>query len=286
MKPRADSWAQSAHTEVKCVECHEKPLPWYAVPQRIAARSALLGRDVYKHLTGDYRDPVDGRPVGQSPMTDDHCLQCHDPNRKATSGFRILIDHAEHAKRNGSCISCHVRVGHPIATRGNPLSLMGQCFTCHGTGPKAKAPANCTLCHPSDYELKPASHKDAKWQRTHGKVALTDRKQCTMCHEQSFCNDCHGVKMPHPDGWEKGPTGHAVVAETNRQVCNQCHGARPDMCTMCHHEAYQPTQGTWVQQHYQQVQQKGAEYCVECHAPVFCVQCHVKASMEWPQDGS
>jgi nitrate/TMAO reductase-like tetraheme cytochrome c subunit len=277
MAPRTEAWTRSAHAEVACVKCHQKPTKWYAVPQRLVGRGQLLARDVAAHVSGDYADPVDQRVPGNAPVQDEVCLQCHDVNRKATSGFRITLDHAKHAKLNGSCVSCHVRTAHPIETRGNAISLMSQCFTCHGTPEKPKASAECGVCHPADYELLPKSHTAPTWKkREHGKVAKADPKQCEMCHTKAFCNDCHGVQMPHPKGWAKGATGHAATAQLNRATCARCHGERLDMCTMCHHKAYDPSKGTWLKQHFIDADQRGVAQCLDCHSPLFCVRCHVQ----------
>ncbi len=275
MSVRTDSWEQSAHAAVACVECHQPARPVYAYPVKLADRARLLGRDIAAHASGNFEDPIDAPTASSKPVEDEVCLQCHDPNRKATSGFRIKIDHAEHAERNGSCVSCHVRTAHPIESRGTALSLMAQCYTCHGTAEQPDASAECDVCHPSGYELVPASHEPAEWKETHGEVADEDLALCEMCHEQDFCTDCHGVEMPHPDGWAKGRTGHAVVvAEKGREVCESCHGAQPDMCTMCHHTAYQPGQGTWEKQHFNTVREEGTAFCLSCHSPLFCVECH------------
>lgn len=275
MAPRAESWEQSAHAHVSCVECHQEPHPWYAVPQRLVGRAGILVRDVTSHMAGDYDDPVDASQSADSPIADETCLQCHDADRKATSGYRIIIDHVEHAKLNGSCVSCHVRTAHPLESRGRALSLMAQCFTCHGTAEKPEASAECDVCHPSDYEPKPAAHMEQEWMRDHGQVALTDARLCGMCHEKAMCEQCHGLEMPHPDDWAKGATGHGVVARTDRAVCTQCHGDRLDMCTMCHHSDYDPNRGTWIKQHFLNVRERGATYCMsECHSPVFCIDCH------------
>lgn len=277
MVPRTQAWAQSGHATVACVKCHQPPTPWHALPQRLVDRGKLLARDSAKHVKGGYTDPVDARVPGSEPVQDDVCLQCHDVNRKATSGFRILINHAEHAKRNGSCISCHVRTAHPVSTRGGAISFMAQCFTCHGTAEQPKASAECGVCHPADYELLPQSHKAAAWEKgAHGPVSKADPKQCQMCHKKAFCNDCHGVQMPHPEGWAKGATGHAATAQLNRAVCSRCHGRQLDMCTMCHHNAYDATKGTWVKQHFLAVNTGGAAQCLDCHSPLFCVGCHVQ----------
>lgn len=274
MKPRVATWGQSAHASVTCVECHQQPRPWTQAPASLYDRLELLGRDTVRHLSGEYQDPVETRAPGSEPIADEVCLQCHDPNRKATSGYRILIDHAEHAARNGSCVSCHVRTAHPLDTRGNALSLMSQCFTCHGTPEQPKASAKCDVCHPSDYEPKPESHSAATWMRSHGKVAVSDPKQCTMCHEKEYCTGCHGLEMPHPEGWEKGATGHSVVAKTDRAVCERCHGGRADMCTMCHHEGYEPAKGPWAKQHFIDVRKRGTTFCLSCHSPLYCADCH------------
>jgi nitrate/TMAO reductase-like tetraheme cytochrome c subunit len=274
MELRAQSWSESAHVGIDCVKCHQSPRAWYEVPQKLVDRGALLGRDVARHVSGDYSGQIDERILAE-PISDAICLQCHDPNRKATSGFRIKIDHVEHAKRNGSCVSCHVRTAHPLESRGDALSLMGQCFTCHGSGPQAKAPADCDLCHPADYEPRPVSHRETAWATVHGKTALPDISQCTMCHTGSYCQDCHGLAMPHPAGWAKGETGHGGIAKLNTQVCGKCHGSQPDMCTMCHHSDYDPAKGTWVKQHVTAVRTQGTTYCLECHSPLFCSRCHV-----------
>lgn len=274
--PRAESWSVSAHSVVACVKCHQRPTAWYELPRRVADRGRLLWRDVAAHRSGDYDDPVDATVAGAEPVTDAVCLQCHDPNRKATSGFRILIDHPEHAKRNGSCISCHVRTAHPLETRGTAMSLMSQCFTCHGTPAQPKASAECGACHPADYELLPGSHTEATWERGHGDAEQGDPKQCVMCHKQVFCDDCHGLAMPHPTGWVKGPSGHGSPAESDRALCGRCHGGSPDLCTMCHHTAYNPLKGTWIDQHPLEVKSEGSAYCEACHKPAYCSFCHTR----------
>lgn len=273
VRKRAAAWATSPHSGIACVTCHQPATAWYALPTRLADRTALLARDVAKHLAGGYRDPVDGRIAGTAPMADSICLQCHSPNRKATSGFRILIDHVAHAKRNGSCVSCHVRTAHPVGTRGAALSLMSACFACHGSPAQPKASADCALCHPKGYEPRPASHRAKAWTARHGKVARADLKQCEMCHAKATCDACHGVEMPHPMGWAK--TGHAAVARQDSRVCERCHGGQPNLCTMCHHQAFDPKKGTWLEQHSADAAASGVAFCLDCHTPLDCVRCHV-----------
>ena len=275
IQKRGNEWKRSGHVQVECVQCHAGPHAWYAVPAALVDRTRLLAHDVAKHVSGDYEDPVDSRPPGFEPMQDEVCLSCHDVNRKATSGFRILIDHPAHAKLNGSCVSCHIRTAHPLPERSRAMSFMTQCFTCHGTTKYPKASPKCTTCHPADYQLLPASHKAKGWERGgHGAVSQSDPKQCPMCHKQSFCNDCHGLTMPHPADWVKGQDGHAAVATNDRQVCAKCHLEKPDLCGMCHHKGWDPQTGPWITQHPLMVNQRGAAFCMKCHPATYCTDCH------------
>lgn len=276
MVSRSESWEQSAHGTIACVKCHQTPTAWYEVPQRLVGRGRLLGRDVSAHTSGEFDDPVEARASKTPPIQDAVCLQCHDPNRKATSGYRILIDHAEHARRNGSCVSCHVRTAHPEETRGRALTLMAQCFTCHGKADKRDALAECGVCHPSDYELVPVSHTAERWEKgRHGQIAEEDVNLCGMCHAKRLCDDCHGIEMPHPEKWAEGRTGHGPAATSRPATCARCHNESPDMCTMCHHTKYDPVMGTWIEQHNVKVKEDGAAYCMECHGPLYCVDCHI-----------
>lgn len=271
----ARAWRASGHAAVACVSCHRPARAWYAAPLTLYDRAALLARDVVVHVARPRGDTVASAAV-RGAMPDAVCLRCHDVDREATSGFRIRIDHPEHARRNGSCVSCHVRTAHPLPARGGPLSLMAQCFTCHGTLAEPDAGTACTLCHPQDFDLVPASHEATGWALGHGKVSMRDPKQCDMCHKRSFCLNCHGLPMPHPANWAKiGEPGHAQYAERDRVVCARCHRDKPDLCSMCHHKAWRPDRGTWVQQHFIEVEERGATYCMRCHVPVFCVRCHV-----------
>lgn len=272
MEARHASWAASEHVKVDCVQCHQAPTAWYELPQRVAGRIELLARDIAAHNAGEYTDPVDAPGGKASPIEDATCLQCHSANRQATSGYRILIDHVEHAERNGSCVSCHVRTAHPEEERSAALSFMRQCFTCHGTDEYPDAPVACDACHPTDYKLLPQSHDVADWLTEHPAALKADPNGCAMCHQQSFCDDCHGVEIPHPANWA---VAHSKVAdERGRDVCARCHGAGPDLCTSCHHSAYDASKGTWAEQHNAVVYASGAAQCLECHGGIFCSHCH------------
>lgn len=277
MEPSAATWAQSAHSKINCVSCHETPRPWYARPANLVERSRLLARDISRHLAGRLGEGPDPLAEGRrSPMPDEICLQCHTADRQATSGFRILIDHVEHSERTGSCVACHVHTAHPDPVLGRPLSLMTECFDCHGTAEEPDASAECATCHPSDFDLYPPDHLEQAWARDHGFSAVVEHAPCALCHEQDFCDSCHGVAMPHPDGWVgERASGHARSAVGDREVCTRCHAKDDDMCEACHHERYDPELGMWTEQHHTEVSTKGAAGCLVCHEPQDCVRCHL-----------
>jgi cytochrome c-type protein NapC len=273
MAPAVAAWKTSSHTKVACPSCHEKPRPWYAFPQTLAVRSAMLTRDISLTLA---KDPKPSK-VETPTVPDSTCERCHNPARQITIRFGTLIKHTEHAKRNKSCLSCHYWTGHPKPGAEKPMLMMEQCFTCHGRTPGSKAPGTCDVCHPKSFSLSPTSHARKTWSTTHGSWSLTQRQPCAMCHERSFCDACHGVDMPHPPTWGKGdPPLHAAAGQKDATVCARCHPAKPDLCSMCHHEGWEPQKGPWVSQHPKMVAKRGASFCIECHTPTYCYDCHSK----------
>jgi hypothetical protein len=152
---------------------------------------------------------------------------------------------------------------------------MGQCFDCHGSSQYPTASRQCEACHPDYYQLLPVSHEPETWkQPDHGKAALENREQCSMCHLADYCTQCHLVDMPHPDDWLVGAAGHQVRSEEDAAICAQCHEATPNSCSTCHHSDHNPGNGPWAENHYHVVRANGTAPCVDCHAADFCHECH------------
>ena len=278
MQPEVATWKVSPHATVPCYKCHGTPRPWYQAPISLVERWTSLGRDVRAHFSGRSVETTTPGIGPSASMPEEVCLQCHDPARKVTYRYGLQIDHAEHAKRNKSCVSCHLWTAHPYADEDRaPSLMMARCFNCHGLSKDAKAPGACDVCHLKGVDLFPESHRTGEWQTRHGKVATADREQCAMCHQDSFCTNCHGLEMPHPSGWAKGQTGHAAVAKQNEAVCAKCHKGNANLCTMCHHKGFDEKKGPWVNQHFVMVRETGTAFCMKCHDPMYCVRCHVSA---------
>ena len=275
MMPQVNTKATSAHTQIECGDCHEDSLPWYRFPETLAHRVKMLTRNLGPHLS--HRVGGAPNPLGHlvTSIPDTKCLECHDPDREVTMHEEgVVIDHEKHSEQNDSCISCHRYTTHRDPEADPELVFMAQCFNCHGQSSSADAPGDCYLCHPESYDLLPESHGPPEWEVEHGDSARVDRSSCLMCHEEGFCRECHGLEMPHPAEWADGAILHSATSKGDREACSRCHGESPDFCTVCHHEDYMASEGTWVTQHPLNVARKGASYCLECHAPTSCVDCH------------
>jgi len=195
---------------------------------------------------------------------------------------------------------------------------MTACFRCHTQEGGDAPPGACAACHPADFELKPGNHFEEgfyelggdsslhaelameAWSETTATVEAASHEEsaeepegehafevkhmedvfyCGTCHAESFCEDCHGVPMPHPAGFTED---HGEVGRTSPQVCANCHAKGElattgglEFCNACHHKASDPTK-PWIPQHFVVVDQTGAEPCFDCHRPTFCAECHVR----------
>ena len=210
------------------------------------------------------------------------CANCHD-SLDASLQWRqqrkLIFNHEVHFANGIRCVACHQEFPHKP---GKTLHVSVEtCFQCHGAmhGEQGKlAPTACDTCHTEDIAQVTPDHKADNWlmaagseKALHSQKALEQRLFCRMCHEDSFCSDCHQVEMPHPEDWTK--TGHQPVAEADRSSCKQCHPQR-NFCNDCHHSSL-PKQPDWYRQHKSVATSQGPESCFSCHQPPFCSACHV-----------
>ena len=130
-----------------------------------------------------------------------------------------------------------------LAKAGDP-----PCISCHtpdapGIDPGKKV---CLECHDQAFidtvKLPGLLTHDVTWALTHRTAAVTKSIDCSACHEQSYCLDCH--KAGRAD--EMGKLGntmtnvhrseftvsHPIAARTDPQLCNRCHESK--FCVECH----------------------------------------------------
>jgi nitrate/TMAO reductase-like tetraheme cytochrome c subunit len=257
MTPYYESWKQSTHHDIACVECHIPP----GVTAEIRKKWEALSM-VARYFTGTY---------GTNPWTeidDASCLRCHE--RRLLSGKEmfgdVLFDHAAHltGMRRGKtlrCTSCHGQI-----VQGSHIAVTAStCILCHFKNtPSNTGTARCTLCHRvPEKEIRTGdvafNHADV------GRYGM----ECTHCHERPAgsdgevprerCLTCHN----QADRLEKyGDTEflHQMHVADHKVDCVNCHltlqhVARPHVaetadeakeCSSCHQGGHSPQQALYA----------------------------------------
>lgn len=148
------------------------------------------------------------------------CDQCHiGPHY---SSYTILTwAHKTECETQTTCLNCHGEKLHRSDVRGSKQV----CFECHM---ERELTTSCDDCHVEGWRQThtPAGHS----MTGHGAWALEDATHCASCHgTQSWCVDCHGIQMPHPDTIL---ADHPSLVRGEPQTCANCHGSTP--CESCH----------------------------------------------------
>jgi len=152
------------------------------------------------------------------------CNTCHvGPHY---SSYTVLNwGHRDSCVQEMTCHDCHSSQLHRPDVRGDKA----KCIECHlSRGVSIK----CQTCHDIGWRDKHNPHPPPPGQ-TH--VMGPDWKEimCLKCHgSERWCNDCHGLPMPHPKNIVKI---HPSLVQGRPDVCSNCHGTQA--CTRCHRQA-------------------------------------------------
>lgn len=209
-----------------CVSCHESRGVGGIVPNTVSrARMAVQW--------------LSGAPSPSAAIVaSDNCSSCHRSVLEATTdGSRgVRMSHAEPLEAAMACTSCHSRTGHSDTTD----YAMSSCVTCHDGD---RASTECDTCHVEDpYDATVRVGDDASDDGMLGAGDITYPLvqlrgiECGGCHEeQTQCDSCHGLRMPHDATFKR--FGHArLAAFEKKQMCyEQCH--TPGSCQQgsgCH----------------------------------------------------
>jgi len=114
-----------------------------------------------------------------------------------------------------------------------------------------ESPKTCTNCHDARGEKLAFGDfvHNATWMQNHRMQAYQHEQVCAMCHQTSFCNDCHATRvelkpsdkndtetyrqMPHRGDYL---SRHRIDGRIDPTSCFRCHG-NPKMsktCAPCH----------------------------------------------------
>ncbi len=265
MDPYYGTWAQSAHKDIHCYECHIDD----GTVNYLKAKVNGL-RELYVTVTGAEANPDDQSAWGR-------CKKCHSSlMEKPTQASNDSFEHYKHLQSGLTCKKCH---GDPIHHKEVKITQQ-----------------LCADCH-KDMKVKPSTHDTPEFKVTHGRN-LKNTESCGLCHNglvQQTCNSCHGVSMPHQD---KYVNQHVDQVKTYGQAnCQKCHLDKPDnlprnakACNSCHGVQIPHPQG-YLTQHSSVTNQQTAA-CLKCHKDkseipnskaVACQKCH-GVTMPHPAD--
>ncbi len=123
-----------------------------------------------------------------------------------------------------------------------------ECSACHmDTSTTIIPPAEaCLMCHDEFYvemtSFGSLNTHGPTWARNHGGMAQGNALDCTTCHSQSYCMECHVSGFADEQGSFSNNMinshssdfhiTHPLAARGNQQTCASCH--EPQFCNDCH----------------------------------------------------
>jgi hypothetical protein len=214
----ATSRKADAHKGVACVRCHEDAGPASALAVALQRTSHLAAQVID---VGAYKGAV---PPSR-------CLGCHATVLRGTVTIKDLgvrISHERPIAGGMACDDCHEKAGHggSIAARG-----MATCVPCHDG---KKASSTCSVCHIGDTS---AAVRASERGRVFPRLQLGPVADCGGCHDQTSCDACHGIRMPHSAAFAKWEHARYAGFE-KKQACWRCHTTGD--CGGCH-KGWSPT---------------------------------------------
>jgi hypothetical protein len=250
-----------------CTSAGQRPTPVEPPRDRIRIPHAIHARAQVKCIAcheGVFDETAIGTAAEALP-TEDTCLQCHRAEKDRNNcGFchtdaahaakpvlgpgTVVMSHAKHIELvKEDCTTCHKELPEPFVVE-TTVPRMQDCLGCH-EHEKEYAQVQCLGCHPTlnRLALKPLSDftHQGNYIARHGSDARSSAENCAVCHDQTYCADCHArtvstrieVKFPeevtaqyiHRNDYLGR---HSIDAAGNEASCRKCHGG--DFCTSCH----------------------------------------------------
>lgn len=220
MAPYYDSWAESSHKEIACVDCHIPPGITAELRKKFEALSMVA-----RYFTATWGT----RPW--SEIEDASCLECHE-RRLLTSREvfgDVLFDHGPHLTelRRGKrlkCTSCHSQI-----VQGSHIAVTSTtCTLCHFKGqPAGEGTARCTLCHQVPDRVVDAQGLEFD----HGDVRRFGM-ECESCHlppdpdegsvPEVRCLTCHS-EPERLEQYENTDLLHTKHVTEHKVDCTHCH---------------------------------------------------------------
>jgi len=218
---------------------------------------------------------------------DEECTKCHqDPDNAIVypriTNYIAKFSHKQHSGDLFNCDMCHAKVAASENIFDKHLPKMGTCTECHST---MSQDDYCYICHAKGEDLKPADHQ-LNWTQEHGMTAQTARDECSSCHQEKMCLECHqGDNLDqkvHPLNYVNN---HGMYAKGNKENCLTCHEEMA-FCMDCHRQrmvmpknhAMANWSNTSTGGGHARAAKMDFDTCLSCHSdaagdPV-CIVCH------------
>ncbi len=252
------------HKKADCVSCHETGTYIGRIFTDVPGRAV----HIVAGLQGDTKG-LSGVVSSQG------CASCHRQQITGTATVTdrsLKVSHKEPLEAGAECIDCHRLDGGVVSDH---VAGMAPCTRCHDG---EIASIECSVCHIGD----PAGAVRAdRAKPKNGGTRLVSNPKCDGCHsDQSECDSCHGLRLPHSDQFKA--TGHAREATVDLwsnggKRCGKCHYQDHNDCGECH-EPFLAHSTIWIQGHG--VNRSFASSCA-CHEKLrydkeqpWCTVCH------------
>lgn len=266
-----------AHTErdILCTACHNR----VAHPEEEAYADFIMV------------NPVTGEKAAKHAdfMTMTACFRCHTLTDESPSGSEF--------KAPGTCSACH-----PTDFDLKPPNHDEPGFYPEGHAKLALMEVDHATGRPAENIIRPipvgghyTMYEDGTAEEVLAEIKAEEAEDeeilhlarvdevdyCGTCHVRAtFCDECHGMEMPHPEEFKTKT--HGKLAATKIDKCEMCHKQSKTMfCDKCHHGtkvgwSFDP-KVAWQTQHAKAVVEKGVAGCLgACHDKKYCSDCHTK----------
>lgn len=188
----------------------------------------------------------------------------------------IRFSHKQHLelKRSYGCQNCHLGMNNVDYGSNKNLPTEKVCFGCHDG---ISLSQRCDICHKKP--VKPPSHSPS-WKKNHRGFARIDEMQCSNCHYQSSCIDCHESDNVKPKSHQRNFFyTHPQEVKNNTSDCSVCH-TMDTFCVNCHQSSKKMprshSKGNWNSYKHAQEARNDISACAICHegSNSTCLRCH------------
>lgn len=251
MAPEYVTFEVSAHSEIKCTQCHIEPGVVNLVTHKVHSL-----KEVYYHIVGP-PDPI----VQTVAVTNESCMTCHSENRLVSATGDLIVNHSEHIQEDIPCVTCHSGVAHAkVVERGINDSTTYDYWTMDNADKLVNDSymrpnmGTCIDCH-DKYNKGDRPWEDIQYslpENTHGKESEDGHAEAAdLTEEEKAANEKKKVQ--------------GIILEA---LGKQTEDAEISMdCSTCHMEVGVPEnhqEVNWNDNHGSDAIQQLDE-CIDCH---------------------